>query len=144
MIDKSKWIWMPHAGHCIIGHMCRFHLTTKVGKYIISTIGEWWPERSSREITASIKDKKWHEKNKHLFGDEYDFAYFKKFGYSEIGCDRIYETMVFKAKKNKEDCCPYIIANGFDLDFKGYNDAKSAFKGHMRMCNKWAKKVKKK
>ena len=29
-IKKDKWIWMPHAGHLIVGNDCRFHLNTKV------------------------------------------------------------------------------------------------------------------
>ena len=139
-IKKDKWIWMPHAGHLIVGNKCQFHLNTCVGKYIISTVGEYWPERNSREIHAKIYDSEWLEKNKHLLGDAFDAAYLKRFGYMEIGHNRKYETMVFKAKKSKHKCCPYEMICGEDLDMEGYNDAGLAYLGHLKMCKKWARK----
>ena len=130
---------MPHAGHLILGDKCRFHLNTYVGKYIISTVGELWNERSVREICAGVVNPEWLNDNKHLKGDYFDAAYFNKFGYEDIGCDRKYETMVFKAKKAINKCCPFRMA-GSDLDFDAYNKAEDAYKGHMKMCNKWSVK----
>jgi hypothetical protein len=138
-MKKENWIWMPHAGHLIVSRDCLFHLNTYVGKYIVSTVGEWWPDRVVREIHAKIYDKKWFLKNKDLKGDYFDSAYFKRFGYEELGLGRKYETMVFKAKKSKEECCPFVIITG-ELDIVGYNAAKDAYKGHLKMCNKWSKK----
>ena len=63
---KGKWIWMPHTGHFICGSRCRFHLNTYIGKYIVSTIGELWPERGVREIHAKVFDSKWFIQNKDL------------------------------------------------------------------------------
>ena len=139
-MNKEKWIWMPHPGHCIISHQCRFHLNTCVGKYIISTIGEWWPERDSREIHARIYGPKWLSKNKHLKGDNFDRAYMLRFGYEEVGCDRKYETMVFRAKKSDNKCCPYVIDVSNELDFAEYNEPEKAVAGHHRLCVKWSKK----
>ena len=85
---KEKWIWMPHAGHLCVGHDCRFHLSTFVGKYIVSTVGEYWPDRQIREIHAKVHNPEWFEKSKHLKGDYWDAAYFKEFGYEEIGMNR--------------------------------------------------------
>jgi len=140
-MKKENWVWMPHAGHCVIGHMCRFHLATYVGKYIVSTIGEYWPDRGSREIHAKIWNEKWYEKNKHLKGDYFDAAYFKKFGYETLGAGdkSIYETMVFKARKSKEKCCRYVMVSGEDLDGQRYATSGEATKGHMKFCNKWSK-----
>lgn len=139
-MKKDKWVQMPHAGHLIVGSDCRFHLNTYVGKYIVSTVGEWWPDRQVREIHAKVYDPKWLEENKHLKGDTFDSAYFKKFGYKEIGCDRTYETMVFKAKRDKENkCCPWTMVSG-ELDFRGYISAEEAFKGHYKLCDEWSKK----
>lgn len=139
-MTKEKWIWMPHAGHLIVGNDCRFHLNTYVGKYIVSTVGEWWPERSVREIHAQVHDLKWLSKNKHLMGDYFDHAYFKKFGFMEIGLERTYETMVFRAKKDKVNkCCPWGMVSS-ELDIDGYNDAGDAYQGHLKMCQKWSKK----
>lgn len=138
-MKKEKWIWLPHSAHLIVGDKCQFHLATYVGKYIVSTIGEYWAEQEVRRIHAKIHNEKWYEENKELKGDYFDNAYMKEFGYEEIGCGRIYETMVFKAKKSKFRCCPFVIQSG-EVDFKGYNNPKEAFNGHYKMCLKWSKK----
>ena len=140
-MKKENWIWMPHPAHFILGNECRFHLATYVGKYIVSTVGELWPDRDSRRIHAEVYDLKWYEQNKHLRGSEFDSAYYKKFGYEEIGIGRKYETMVFKAIKNKNKCgCKYIMKSAENVDFKGYNNPEEAYKGHLKLCNKWSKK----
>lgn len=133
---------MPHPAHFICSHMCRFVLATEVGGYIVSTVGEYWPEESSRRIHAQVFAPKWYAKNKDLVGDEFDYAYMKKFGYQELGPGRSYETMVFRSKKLQERCCPYQIAGPEERDFEGYTDAASATAGHMRLCKKWARKNK--
>lgn len=139
-MDKSKWVWMPHPGHFICCMSCQFILNTYVGKYIVSTVGEYWAERAVREIHAETYDKEWLVENKHLRGDNFDRAYMEKFGYQTVGYDRLYETMVFKAKKSKYECCPWEQVGGKDIDFAGYNDAGDAYKGHLKMCEKWSKK----
>lgn len=57
-----------------------------------------------------------------------------------LGASRTYETMVFKAKKSNNDCCPYVPRELKHVDFEGYNDAGAAYKGHMKLCSKWSKK----
>lgn len=113
MSKKENWIWMPHAGHFIGGSSCRFHLNTYVGGYIVSTVGEYDP-----------KQQGWGK-------------------FQQLGIGRLYETMVFKANKEKESdaqCCPYTINVSEEVDFDGYNDPVSAYKGHLKLCRKWAKK----
>jgi hypothetical protein len=139
-MEKDKWVWMGHAGHFILGDKCRFHLNTYVGKYVVSTVGELWNERGVREIHAKVHDSVWLSRNVLLKGDTFDNAYFKRFGYEEIGCDRKYETMVFRAKKSDHKCCPYEIVVSKEVDFEGYNDAKNAYAGHLKMCKKWSKR----
>lgn len=139
-MTKDKWIWMPHAGHLIVGDHCWFHLNTYVGKHIVSTVGEWWPERISREIHAEVHNLKWFDENRHRRGDDFDHAYRKKFGFMEIGYNRIYETMVFEAIKTEDECCPYRQESGSEVDFDSYNDAGEAREGHMKMCKKWSKR----
>jgi hypothetical protein len=123
-MNKSEWIWMPHPGHLIVANKCQFHLATYLPSgYLVSTVGEYWPERSVREIHAEVHDPKWHAENNHLRGYNYDYAYRKRFGFEDIGADRKYETMVFKAKATTaEEClaCPYKQESGRDLDFTGY------------------------
>jgi len=139
-MKKNKWVWMPHAGHFICGDKCQFHLNTYVGGYIVSTVGELWFDRGSREIHAEVYDPTWLAENKYRKGDDFDSAYMKKFGFEEIGCDRKYETMVFKAKKAKDEnkCCPWRIIVEKEVDFDGYNSANDAYKGHLKMCKKWS------
>lgn len=48
-MEKSKWVYMPHAGHFIAGDSCRFRLNTYVGKYIVSTVGEYITDRGDEE-----------------------------------------------------------------------------------------------
>lgn len=141
-MKKEKWIWMPHPAHFICSSHCQFVLATYVGGYIVSTVGEYWPERGVREIHAEVHDKEWLDKNKHLKGDNFDKVYFERFGYEEIGADRIYETMVFKAKKSKLKCCPYQIMVEKQVDYKGYNKPEDAIKGHLKLCKKWSKRKK--
>jgi len=138
-IKKDKWIWMPHAGHFILGNKCRFHLNTYVGKYIVSTVGELWNDADIRRIYAGIYDKEWYAKNQFKKGDNFDSAYFEKFGYEELGIERTYETMVFRAKKSEHKCCPYERIAG-EIDFDGYKSADDAYSGHLKMCKKWANK----
>lgn len=141
-MKKDKWIWMPHPAHFICSRNCQYFLATYVGKYIVSTVGELWFDRSSREIHAKIWDKKWYLENITKKGDDFDRAYMEKFGYEDIGCDHKFETMVFKAKKanDKHKCCPYRINVEKNVDFEGYDSAEDATKGHYRLCNKWSKK----
>ncbi len=138
-MKKEDWVWMPHPGHFIGAKDCKFHLTTYVGGYIVSTVGEYWPDRKIREIHAECDDKKWWEKNKSLKGDDFENAYYDKFGFIEIGCNRTYETMVFTAKEG-DLCCPYRVKEWSELDFQGYNDPGKAYRGHMELCEKWSKK----
>lgn len=140
IVPREKWLWMPHAGHFIMGSSCRFHLNTKVGNYIVSTVGDYWPDSQIRKIHAQIHDPKWLQENSQLMGDYWDAAYFKRFGYEEIGLSRTHETMVFRAIKDpKNACCPFQMTSG-EKDFRSYSDGKAAREGHYQMCVKWAKK----
>lgn len=134
MIPKSEWVWMPHAGHLIVGNDCRFHLATRIGKWIVSTVGEYIPDSEVRELLARTRGVKLEG-----MGDNRLADYMKKVGYEEIGLNRKYETMVFRAKRAK-DCCPWRMKQGNELDMAGYNDPTKAYKGHFRMCEKWAAK----
>ena len=50
--------------------------------------------------------------------------------FETIGCERLYETMVFKETADGDIECN-------ELDFEGYNDLRAAEEGHMDMCRKW-------
>lgn len=133
-MERNKWAWMPHPGHLIVARNCRFHLNTYVGKYIISTVGEYLPDYQVREIIA--QSRKITLKGK---GDDRLADYMKKIGYEDIGLDRKYETMVFPAKKSKNKCCPHEMKDANNVDFDSYNSAADATVGHYKMCKKWSK-----
>lgn len=135
MIERSKWIWMPHPAHFICANDCRFFLSTRIGKYIVSTVGEYFPDAPVREIFAESRGVTLEG-----MGDARRADYAKKVGFEEIGCGRHYETMVFKSRKSRRKCCPYEITSGLNIDFDGYINSESAYKGHLKMCLRWSKK----
>ena len=76
MIPESKWRWFGYAGHLIVGEDCRFHLWTKIGRYIISTVGDYRPNKDGEMKTIGAGDKSF------------------------------FETYVFRASKNDKCGCP--------------------------------------
>lgn len=159
---KSDRIYMPHAGHFCGSDDCRFHLNTYVNGYIVSTIGEYWPPVDVRRIFATFRSirpkssidengkvceklpltEEQRDKLLSLKGDAFDSAYLHIFGYEQIGLNRIYETMVFRAIPSPETpCCPWKMQSGSDLDFVGYDNARDAYEGHLTMCSKWEEEV---
>lgn len=131
--------YFGHAGHLIVGAWCRFHLCTQVGGYLVSTVGEYWPERPSREIHAQVHDLPWLKANKHLKGDAFDAAYMERFGYSEVGFARKYETMVFRLTNGECDCGCGLpqVADWSELDFASAKTAKDAAEAHERLCQQY-------
>lgn len=136
-MKKENWVWMPHPGHFIGAKDCKFFMSTYVGKYIVSTVGEYFPDSRAREIYAQSRGIVLEG-----LGDERDFDYMKRVGYEEIGYGRTYETMVFNAVKSpdKDTCCPWRQESGRELDFDGYKTPEAAYAGHLAMCKKWAAK----
>lgn len=132
-MDKANWVWMPHPAHFIGAKNCQFRIATYVGKFIVSTVGELLWDSTVREILAQGKGITLEGK-----GDDRKADYMKKVGYEQIGMNRLYETMVFRAVKSGHKCCPWEIDVEHEVDFEGYNDPGEAFEGHMRMCEKWA------
>lgn len=113
-IPKDEWRWFGSAGHLIVGSDCRFHLATLVGDVLVSTVGDYHPPHD-------------HDGKPHT-----------------IGLERLYETMVFKAGKpcTEPEClCGMPEIAGCEMDFAGYNTRGHAQRGHLDMCEKWAKKV---
>ena len=140
MIAGDKWVWFGNAGHFICARWCQFHLCTKVGRYLVSTVGEYMPDEGSREIYA---------KSANIVleggGDERYADFMKKHGFVEIGYARKYETMVFRAGKpcNGKECgCGLPEIDGRELDTLAANDAKTASRNHRILCKKYAAKSK--
>jgi hypothetical protein len=114
-------------------------MNTYVNGYIVSTVGEYIPDAPVREVIAQSRKVVLEGQ-----GDDRLADYMNKLGFEDIGYDRKYETMVFKAKKTEDDsCCPYRMdydAESDELDFDCYNESKDAFKGHYKLCEKYDSK----
>lgn len=139
-ITKDKWIWMPHPAHFICARDCKFFMATKVGKYIVSTVGEYLPDYQIRELYAETR-----KVNLEGRGDARLADYMKKIGFEDLRYDGWkYETIVFGATKRRgegEGCCPWtIIVVSDNKDEIAYKTAEEAYRGHYKLCNKWAKK----
>lgn len=133
-MKKENWVWMPHAAHLCVARHCRFHLATYVGKYVVSTVGEWVPDSLVQAIIYQSRKGGTLPR-----GDEGENKFLKDIGFQEIGAGRTYETMVFLGEKHKSDCCPWRIASGVELDTDGYSTADAAARGHMELCKKWSR-----
>ena len=107
-IPKSKWKWYGYAGHFIGGKSCSYHLSTRIGKYLVSTIGDYRPfgKRGERETLGSDDDS-W------------------------------FETYVFRCDGESEHGDP-ILASWAEIDGERYAVSIEAERGHYRYCEKYA------
>lgn len=124
MIKEKDWIWFGNAAHFICGRWCRFHLATQIGKYLVSTVGEFVHPRHSgaSEHTENI----WLTRNP--LGED-------------IGYGRKFETFVFLAGEpcNSSDCrCGLPEIDGRNLDGLVANDRRTARENHIELCNRFA------
>jgi hypothetical protein len=125
-VPRKDWEWFGNAAHFCCGRWCRFHMATKVGPWLVSTVGEFVHPKDSGGSEQA--EGEWLSKN---------------WPGSDVGLGRKYETMVFKAGDpcRAPGCMcgiPYI--SGGELEMKGYNAAGDATRGHVAMCERWAKK----
>jgi hypothetical protein len=108
-VRRERWVWMPHPAHFIGRQDCKFFLATYVGRWIVSTVGEYLPGDA---LT-------WHALGP---GYNYETMVFR----------------ASRRKKGEGDCCPWVISSGRNVDFSPYADPASAAVGHLEMCKKWA------
>lgn len=120
-IPASRWRWYGSPGHFICGSHCRFHLCTVVGRFLVSTVGEYTPP-----YMVSGGDKKeanWIQEN---------------YPGLDIGHQRKYETMVFEVSDRKCDdpsCgCGMPLHSGREVEFQGYITNGEAVSGHTAIC----------
>jgi len=113
MIPQEEWKWFGYPGHLCISNRCGFHMCTRVGNYLISTIGHCF-DKEDKELISLVP------KSSDLF-----------------------ETMVFPYKHDTEDKFEdaYPAQYNFpqeEIDFERYTLPDKAIKGHMKFCNKYA------
>lgn len=109
----EDWVWYGHAGHFICSTKCLFRLATKVGLYLISTIGDQFSEGRSNPIPLGLAE------------------------------DDLFETMVFSlkgAKKCKCGCDQLMPTDWGELLVRRYSTSALAREGHINVCLEFAKK----
>lgn len=120
-VPATEWVYYGSSGHFICGRWCRFHLATKIGKWFISTVGEFVHPKDSGGSEAT----------------EARYLTDNPLG-ADIGYGRKFETLVFQYEGECDCGCGLPHTIGFELDSSCYNDRKSANEGHLAMCKKWA------
>ncbi len=110
---REKWEWFGYAGHFICADQCRFTLCTKVGNYLIPSVGDMTDARSGERTTIGADD------------------------------DSFFETYVFKAgpRCTVEGCgCGQPTISGSEIDGERCATGEEAQKLHMKYCNLYASK----
>lgn len=104
ILMKDSWIWYGNAGHLCVSNSCRFHLCTKIGQHLVSTVGEYYKSADlvKQRIGSGEKD--------------------------------YYETMVFKCGDPCECGCGLPDHDGSELECFRYSNAKDASEGHLKVC----------
>lgn len=111
VVPVEEWKWFGLPAHFIGGNQCRFHLATQVGKYLISTVGEYFSESTgTREMIGSAR-----------YLETMVFKAGKPCNEPSCNCG-----------------LPRLARPFNELDFEGYNTAGEAQVGHMKYCHKWA------
>lgn len=124
MIPISEWRWFGDPGHFIMGRWCRFHLTTKVGEILVSTVGVLVHPKDSGGSAAI--EREYLKKNP-------DGA--------DIAGNFKYETMAFRIEGecNSVLCeCGLPGIDPSEIEFRRYNTRTDATRGHREMCMKMA------
>jgi hypothetical protein len=103
--------YFGNAAHFIGADACRFHIATRIGEVVVSTVGEYRPQALT----------KFSDPNKD----------------TEIGYGRTFETMVFRVNGECKCGCGVPSHDGRELDVSVYQNPKDANAGHEAMCAKW-------
>lgn len=136
LVPQGDWRWYGTAGHFICASWCRFHLLTRVGDFIVSTVGEYVPPEGVMRLNAQIRGTPLMQR-----GDALEAEYLEKFGYEELGAWGTYETLVFSygSACDEEECkgCGMPRPSSWsELDGVRYDNAKAATEGHYAFCHK--------
>lgn len=122
-VPISKWIWLGYPQHFCAAKDCRFHMATIVGKYVISTVGDYHPPRVVQGDEGP--DRMQPTEKPETIG---------------AGPDSFYETFVFRCDGLGQCGCCAAITSMDVLDGPRTATAVEAQKCHMEMCRKYARR----
>jgi hypothetical protein len=108
-MKREDWKWYGFAGHFILGDRCSYHLSTRVGNYLVSTVG-------------ALKADNWRQKKLDPVGSNRKY---------------LYETMVFPCDGETEEGNANVLSRS-ELECSRYEDSLEAERGHYTLCEKWA------
>lgn len=111
MTPIEKWKWFGLPGHFIAAASCRHHLCTQVGRYLVSTVGDYYPRGKDNRRETIGCDR---------FFETFVFNLTK--GKCECGCG------LPKFEPSEIDSLPA-------------NDVATADRNHMKLCRKFALKT---
>jgi len=114
-IPENKWEWFGYGAHLCVGPWCRFHMATLVGGYMVSTVGDYRPPHASEKDCPAMR---------------------------EIGCNRMFETFVFRASPSKATRCKIVdclcqmpaLESFSEIYSLAANTAGDATKNHRKAC----------
>ena len=114
----ERWQWFGDTAHFICGHDCLHHLATRVGNYMVSTVGNYRPRHKWTLPGPVMPDAE------------------------EVGYNRKYETYVFRITNgNGCDCgCGLPSIDLSEIDSLSANDGVTSNRNHVAMCRKYARR----
>lgn len=114
-IPQSEWKWFGNAGHFIAARDCLFHMTTEVGDYMVSTVGEYRPSYSTNKDVP--------------------------LGLTGLYETMVFKLTDEQCKKDDCDCGMRIVESWSELFCRRYEKRGEALAGHMSACNEYAQAV---
>lgn len=58
---KNEWVWYGYAGHLIVSKHCAYNLSTRIGPFLISTVGAYFPDRKDSMETIGAGENDYFE-----------------------------------------------------------------------------------
>ena len=111
-IPQDEWKWHGEAGHFIASSACRFHLTTEIGKWRISTVGDYHP------------------------GDCDEMQPIGSSGFYET---MVFELTGEPCNCDDLDCDMGVVGSWAEEDGSRYDTYAEAAKGHMEFCHMYSR-----
>lgn len=109
MIPESEWRWFGAPLHYICGSRCVFHLGTRIGNYVISTVGDFRPDGPYKPRDTIGYQREFETMVFRVLGDHGDCV------------------------------CPQIDGSEIDsYTYPMGSECDAVNAGHLAMCHKWA------
>jgi len=111
MIPKSEWVWYGFPGHFICGRRCVYHLCTRIGNRLVSTVGAFYPNGPAKPMeTIGSGDKSFYETTVFRCDGETDDGDPNITDWDKLSCER-YETSI-EAECGHRKICRDIAGEG--------------------------------